>query len=112
MTQKGRHAHACLSFWRWALCWTPGCLEYGSEKAGHRPIKIQVIHLTNREKQPPYLLNAWLVLSSFQPVRGGDSCCGAKSLQAGNKFLHDCTFLLCPYVLQYIRIFMLLRRFG
>jgi hypothetical protein len=53
-----------------------------------------------------------LVLSLFQSRPGLFSCCGTKSLQAGNKFLHDCTFLLCPYVVQCIRIFMLLRRFG
>lgn len=62
---------------------------------------------------PGRVLALYVLFYPFsKAVPGLFSCCGAKSLQAGNKFLHDCTFLLCPYVVQCIRIFMLLRRFG
>ena len=79
----------------------------------------KALHPAGGQSRPP--LQSWYssktlrVLTCCRPgrtVRGGFSSRGAKSLQAGNKFLHDCTFLLCPYVVQCIRIFMLLCRFG
>ena len=79
----------------------------------------KALHPAGGQSRPP--LQSWYssktlrVLTCCRPgrtVRGGFSYCGAKSLQGGNKFLHDCTFLLCPYVVQCIRIFMLLCCFG